>query len=209
MKTTPSFPAPDKRRRPGPARSQFSAAPTATAMVADPAIAALVEKVDPGKLSGWVNALALMPTRHSLSPQSVEAAKWLKDQFVGLGYADTLLQDFAIGSVTRHNVVCTKIGSVEPSRFILVGAHFDSRMSDLQNSNARAPGADDNASGTAALLELARLLHAVDVKCSVRLVAFSGKEQGLVGSTAYAENARAIGENIGLMINLDMIGHPH
>lgn len=180
----------------------------AVAKAADPAIAALVAQVDPARLSTSLNALSLIPTRHTLSPHNLEAAHWLRDQFIAIGYSDTLLQDYAIDGVTRHNVVCTKFGAAEPTKFILVGAHFDSRMSELADAHSRAPGADDNASGTAALLELARVLRGVDTRCSVRLVAFSGEEQGLLGSTAFAERAHAQGENIQLMINLDMIGHP-
>jgi Zn-dependent M28 family amino/carboxypeptidase len=118
------------------------------------------------------------------------------------------LHDFTIEGQTRHNVVCTKKGSTNPTNYILVGAHYDSRMSDLSDLSTKSPGADDNGSGSAALLELAHVFKSVDVPCSIRFVAFSGEEQGLIGSTAYAADVHSQGLGVRLMLNLDMIGHP-
>ena len=202
----PTFPIPDKRKR--PAAAEYTSPPPVAAKVADPAIVSLVSAVDAALLANSVKSLAHFPTRHSLSPHNVEAAKWLRDQFVALGYTDVALHDFTIGGVTRHNVVCTKHGSTNPTKYILVGAHYDSRMSDLSDITASAPGSDDNGSGSAALLELARVLKAVDTPCSIRFIAFSGEEQGLIGSTAYADSIHAVGLDVRLMINLDMIGFP-
>ena len=110
----PTYPAPDKRRRPPQARVAFAPAAAAAAVASDPVIAALVAQVDPARLADSVKSLALIPTRHSLSPHNVEAAKWLRDRFLALGYAAVSLQDFMLGDLTRHNVVCTKMGG--PSR---------------------------------------------------------------------------------------------
>src|SRR6185312_8776322 len=204
----PSYAAPDKRRRPPQPRVEFVRAAAAAATAPDPAVAALVAQVDPSRLAASVSSLAAFPTRHSLSPHNVEAARWLRSEFLGLGYDEVSLHDFTVGGVVRHNVVCTKTGAADPTTFILIGAHYDSRMSDLDDATAAAPGSDDDASGVTALLELARLLRPVSTGCSVQFLAFSGEEQGLVGSTAYAAAANAQGLNVRLMINLDMIGHP-
>lgn len=208
-RSTPRFAAPDKRRRPtASARVAYAPHPAVATKAADPSIAALVAKVDPAILANWVGELAHFPTRHSLSPHNVEAASWLKNQFAALGYPDTQLQDVVLSGQTRHNVVCTKPGTASTDEYVLIGAHYDSRMSNLADAAARAPGADDNATGTAGLLELARLLRPVDTRRSIRFAAFTGEEQGLLGSTAYADKAHAGAEKIRLMINLDMIGHP-
>ncbi len=81
-------------------------------------------------------------------------------------------------------------------------------MSNLIDSVSAAPGADDNASGVAALLEIARVLFSIDTTYSLRFAVFSGEEQGLKGSSAYATFANTNGIQIPLLINLDMIGHP-
>ena len=87
-------------------------------------------------------------------------------------------------------------------------AHYDSRMESLADATSRAPGADDNASGVAAVLEVARLLAGVDLTDTVHFVAFSGEEQGLWGSTEYAAQLAAAGTPVHRLVNLDMVGVP-
>jgi Zn-dependent M28 family amino/carboxypeptidase len=93
---------------------------------------------------------------------------------------------------------------------IIIGAHYDSRAKNINNTYARAPGADDNASGVSAVLELTRILSHLDLKYNLHFVLFSGEEQGLWGSKNYVKyldnNNRT--KNIDLYINFDMIGHP-
>jgi Zn-dependent M28 family amino/carboxypeptidase len=85
----------------------------------------------------------------------------------------------------------------------MISAHYDSRMEDIYNSTARAPGADDNASGVSALLEVARILSNFGLDHSLIFVLFSGEEQGKWGSTHYADH---IDKTDDLLINLDMVG---
>lgn len=82
---------------------------------------------------------------------------------------------------------------------ILIGAHFDTVPG--------SPGADDNATGIAVLLELARSIAAQPIRYPVRCVAFDLEEYGLVGSTAYAENLRQSGQSLRLMLSLEMLGY--
>ena len=93
---------------------------------------------------------------------------------------------------------------------IIIGAHYDSRAKNINNTYARAPGADDNASGVSAVLELSRILSHLDLKYNLQFVLFSGEEQGFWGSKNYVKyldnNNRT--KNIDLYINFDMIGHP-
>jgi Zn-dependent M28 family amino/carboxypeptidase len=79
-------------------------------------------------------------------------------------------------------------------------------MEDINNSTARAPGADDNASGVSALLEIARILSNVSLNHSIIFVLFSGEEQGKLGSTYYADYIDKTDVDLDLLINLDMIG---
>ncbi len=155
-----------------------------------------------------VDALVDFGTRHSLSETNVHTADWLADRFQAVGCDEVTLHDFRIGPRTRHNVVATIRGTDRPEEFVLVGAHYDSRNAQIADAEGLAPGANDNASGTAALLELARAMALDPPARSVRLLAFSGEEQGLLGSRAYAKTCRDENIAIVLMINLDMIGHP-
>ncbi|MFH5803966.1 M28 family metallopeptidase [Alienimonas sp. DA493] len=151
--------------------------------------------------------LTSFPTRHTLSAQNVEVARALREKFRAMGYEDVALEEFSVRRTTRFNVVATKRGETRPEEIVVLGAHFDSRNKDDADARGPAPGADDNASGTSAVLEIARQLANVPTARTVRFVLFSGEEQGLVGATAHAEALKAAGANVVLMANLDMIGH--
>lgn len=164
--------------------------------------------VSSDRLADDLAALVGFGTRHTLSDRNDRAADWLADRLRKAGCDEVGFHEFAIGPRTRRNVVATIHGSESPGEVVLVGAHYDSRNARLGDAEGEAPGAVDNASGTAALLEIARAVAADRPGRTVRLVAFSGEEQGLIGSRAYAKAAKDEGMNIVLMVNLDMIGHP-
>ncbi|MBU0641556.1 MAG: M28 family peptidase [Planctomycetes bacterium] len=106
------------------------------------------------------------------------------------------LEPFQYSSKTYHNVVGTKLGTLYPDQEYVIGAHYDS----VSN-----PGADDNASGTALVLEAARIISQYDSDYTIRFVAFSMEEVGLVGSEAYV-NAH-YGDDIIAMISADMVAY--
>jgi hypothetical protein len=165
---------------------------------------------DHDSLPGW-DALR---SRYSLSPQlDVERA------YVGQHFADLGLQveyhPFTMvgpdGSVQIFNVVATHPGVDAFSDDVcILCAHYDSTASRTLNWNWEtdpAPGADDNASGAAAVMEAARVLSQYEFSDTIRFIAFAGEEQGLWGSSAYAADAWAAGDDISAVINLDMIGY--
>jgi Peptidase family M28 len=204
-----SYAPPDKRQH--PPQRRVAGQPTSTGQRGtkqDSIIATAAALITAHDVERWITRLSEFPTRHTRSPHNAAAAQWLKAECEALGYADVTLHDFPIDGVQRSNVVCTKPGGSEPSRYVVVGAHYDSRAADLDDPSAAAPGADDNASGVAAMLGVARALASVDTHAAVRFIGFSGEEQGLVGSSAYAAFAADAGLDIPLMINLDMVGHP-
>ncbi len=203
----PVFPPPDKRKRPPEPRVPALLAAQARTAFSE-SIAALVAQVDQGRISGWISSLVNFPTRHTLSSYNVDAAEWLRGEFQALGYTDVVFHDFTYKRATRHNVICTKPGKTDPGKHLIVCAHYDSRTKKLVDASSPAPGADDNASGVAALLEIARVLFAVDTTYSIRFCAFTGEEQGFYGASAYAQLANSSGMQIPLLINLDMVGHP-
>lgn len=108
--------------------------------------------------------------------------------------------EFNFQSQTFSNLVLNLTG-LNGNKYppILIGAHYDSVVD--------TPGADDNATGIAVLLELARVFAAKPLRYPVRLVAFDLEEYGLVGSTAYANQLRERGESLRLAISLEMLGY--
>jgi len=110
----------------------------------------------------------------------------------------TSLDPFTYGGGTYYNVVSVLPGTTRPKDIYLVGAHYDS---------VGNPGADDNASGVAGVLEAARVLSQYDFGCTIAFIAFDAEEAGLRGSDAYAAAAKARGDNILGMLSLDMIAY--
>ena len=124
------------------------------------------------------------------------------------GYSATnevRFQDFSIpGAGAQRNVLCGPASFTRP--FVLVGAHYDSTS---ETASTLAPGADDNASGIAVLLEVAALLRGVALTRDVVFAAFGGEEQGLFGSAHCADVATSEHWPIELVVNLDMVGFPN
>lgn len=135
-----------------------------------------------------------------------QAADYIQDRFKVLGL-DVTLDPFTLGEYTIYNVVATLPGAgSDIEGYYVICAHYDS-ISDavFADPQAPAPGADDNASGTAAMLEAARVLSAHRFAHTIRFIAFAGEEQGLWGSRHYASEAAGRGDHILGVINLDMV----
>jgi hypothetical protein len=208
MTTPDTFPVPDKRVPPAPAVPRRVTARKWTGTLPDKYVATLVELVSPTRLEAAVEALAAFHTRHTFSSNIGPAADWIVGQFTAAGYADVVRRPWTREGHSADNVVCSKPGTSTSGRVVIVCAHYDSRMERLADATARAPGADDNASGVATMLEIARILHDVALRDTLRFVAFSGEEQGLWGSTAYANELAGAGVDVHRLINLDMVGRP-
>jgi hypothetical protein len=178
-------------------------------------IDSLLDQVNSTELEIWINNLSSFYTRHTKSDPIESVAYWLKNELQSVCNGKTYFHNFTqIDQGTKYNlrnIICDRHhGSAgsgnEP--YILVSAHYDSRMQDINQTNARAPGADDNASGVAAVLELARILSKLNLENNIQFVLFSGEEQGQWGSKAYVEYLQANNTKLDLVINLDMIGYP-
>lgn len=165
----------------------------------DPAIEAYVAQVDPARLEATTQHLQDYGSRLSSSPLGREAGDWIADQFRRSGLGDVSLHDY---NNWCDNVVAVQPGRTHPDEVYVLGAHYDS-----YSRSGVAPGADDNATGTAGVLETARILGTERFEATVIYIAFSGEEQGLVGSEAWATGAAARGLDIRGMVNLDMLGY--
>lgn len=209
------YPPPTRRQRKpadlvGIARSS-PAALAAKAAAADDQAVALAGAVSESGLRQSVEALAAFPTRHSASTHLPQVATFIGDRFRALGYDDVSTFPFTPDDVPLDlmNVVCRKPGASPAAPVRMVCAHFDSIMEEPNNSTARAPGANDNASGVAVMLELARLLQPVALPDGVLFLATSGEEQGLWGAMAYAAHVQNSATNLKFVLNLDEVGFPN
>jgi hypothetical protein len=170
--------------------------------------AGLLGQVSEANLKEYVKTLSAFHTRNTRSQTIHRVGDWLVERFRSFGYNSVKLNSYSEGGLQLNNVVCTK-PSTEPSgKVIIVGAHYDCRAEDLEDASVRAPGADDNATGVALLLEVARVLSMFKVKDELRFVAFSGEEQGLWGSEAYAQLVKDKNLDLRFFLNLDMVGFP-
>jgi len=130
------------------------------------------------------------------------AAGYIRGEFEALGYS-VAAQTYRVNDIDCDNLEVVIPGAAKPAEIILVGAHYD--------TVAGSPGADDNASGVAGVLELARLLRDARPARTVKLVAFVNEEPpfffwGEMGSKVYAQAARRRGDDIRLMLSLEMLG---
>lgn len=168
----------------------------------DPFVVGLLDEVNSTNIIADIQHLEDYGTRNAYVPESVEAQNWLKDQFEDLGLS-VELQDFTMPSgPASDNVIATQVGTKYPEEYVVLGSHYDS-----YSYSGLAPGADDNASGTAGILEIARILSQHEFDRTIIFCNFSGEEYGLYGSGAYADRCAQQGMNILGYFNMDMIGY--
>ncbi len=141
-------------------------------------------------------------SRYTYAPELAIERDYIRSRMEALGL-DVRYQNFSHGGVWLDNIEGTLPGWGSDGEIVYIAcAHYDSVSNDRYNA---APGADDNASGTAAVLEIARVLSAYRFQHTLRFVTFSAEEQGLIGSYYYAAEASSTGTAIGGVINLDMV----
>ena len=126
-----------------------------------------------------------------------QAAQYVEREFLKVGL-DVKEDHFQWEGKIYKNIVAEKKGMNSPHSVFILGAHYDT----IPDS----PGADDNASGIAVILEVARNIQAVPLDSTVRLIAFSLEEYNYIGSTHYVEKLKKGGERIIGMISLEMVG---
>ncbi len=145
------------------------------------------------------------PSRHTLSRGCDLAANYLSGMLVGAGWRSSTPTYKAPGGKDCYNVVA-ELGPKNPRSTVIFCAHFDSRQERMNLPDAPAPGADDNATGVAALLEIALLVRKLPLKDRVVIALFSGEEQGFWGSTAFSKVVQK--PPIRFVFNLDQVGYP-
>lgn len=193
----------------------------------DEKIAAMVKEISADNIKKSIEKLASFGTRHSLSDtisntRGIGAARrWVASEFkrhtpASNGRLQVVLDPFTVAAdgrripetVVMKNVMGTLKGT-DPNndRIFIISAHLDSRASDVMDAEIDAPGANDDASGVAALMELVRIMSKQEFPATIVFVAVSGEEQGLYGAQHLADKAKQQNWNVVAMLNNDMISN--
>ncbi len=173
----------------------------------DAAVKALVDLASEEGLEASVQELVAFPTRHSTSAGFTKASTLVRKKLTDLGYK-TRLQTITVNGKKSRNVIADKAGlGPKPRGMVLATAHLDS-VNLQDGAAAPAPGADDNGSGSAGVLEIALAFAQHRGVHDLRLILFGGEEQGLFGSTQYVASLKpAERARIRAVVNMDMIAN--
>lgn len=192
--------------------------------VPDPEIAKMVKEVSAKNIEATIRKLVSFGTRNTLSEQDnpargIGAARdWIYGEFQKFSAAcgnclvvekQSFLQPKANRvpePTTLTNVVATLKGTTDPGRVYVVSGHYDSMCSSPIDAKCDAPGANDDASGTATVIELARVMSKRKFDATIVFITVPGEEQGLLGATHFAEQAKQTAMNIEAMFTNDIVG---
>lgn len=190
----------------------------------DARLRAIIAPVSAAKLRAGVAALVGFGTRHTLSSQTAPkrgigaALSWGEGEFgrysaacggcLVTARASTIVQGERIPLPTKlTDVIAIQRGTDRPNDVVIITGHIDSRVTDAMNADAFEPGANDDGSGSAAVLETARVLSKHKFPGTIVYALLSGEEQGLYGGKLLAEYAKAEGWNVIANFNNDIIGN--
>ncbi len=190
-----------------------------------PLIAELAAAPSAARIEADIRRLAGFGTRHTLSDTESDtrgigaARRWIEDEFNRISAeCGGCLEVFTVSGFVEGeervpdrteivNVVALQRGTLDPDRIIAMSGDIDSRVSDVMNFTDDSPGANDNASGVAGVLEAARILSRHEFAGTIGYFALSGEEQGLYGGEILAAYALEQGWNVAGVLNNDMIGN--
>jgi len=179
--------------------------------------------VSEARLRADIEALVGFGTRHTLSAQDDRARgigaarRWAEAQFreaskacgdcLEIALPETMVSGDRIPEPARIvDVIAIQRGTERPDEVVIVQGHIDSRVSDVMDANSDAPGANDNASGTALVLEAARVLSRQTYPATIVYAVLSGEEQGLFGGKLLADYAAQQGWTVKAVLNNDIVG---
>jgi len=170
------------------------------------AIQESLSKISADSIKNYMQSLEDIGTRYTYAENRKKVAEWIAAKFQSFGYGQVYLENFNLYEqdnynqfTDQYNVVCLRPGDEDFQ--IVVGAHHDAVKV--------SPGADDNASGTAGVLELARVMNLAQVQTrfTIKFATFAAEEVGLLGSSYSAHESLFMGDSIALMLNMDMISN--
>jgi hypothetical protein len=195
----------------------------------DPEIDAMVKEISADSLRSYIAQMVRFGTRHTLSTTSDRqrgigaAREWVVQRFKQFGKESggrltAFVDTTTLPADGRRIDARTSLGNAmailrgtdtADKRIYMISGHLDSRVTDVMNRTAEAPGANDDGSGVAAVMECARILSKRSFPATIVFVAFSGEEQGLLGAAYLANRAKREGWNIDALLNNDIMGSNH
>ena len=194
-------------------------------VIRNPEIQQLVQQVNVDSLKKYTEKLASFHSRHTLNTDAkngmIAAQNYVKAKFTEFaskskGRMTANIEEFVVPGDGRRIVADAKVGNViarlagtnpNDPRIIVISGHLDSRNKDVMDAAGAAPGANDDGSGVALVLELARILASTEFPATLLFVAFTGEEQGLKGATYLADKAKAESWKIEAVLNNDIVGN--
>ncbi len=191
-----------------------------------PLLRQIAADVRPGELHATIARLVGFGTRHTLSDTTSEvrgigaARRWVKARFETIGAAcggclttltptDVVSGDRIPKPTEIMDVLAVQRGTTDPGRVVIISGHLDSRVTDIMNSTSDAPGANDDGSGVAAVIEAARVLSHHRFAATIVYAVLQGEEQNLYGGALLAKTAQAQGWKVEADLNNDIIGNTH
>ena len=198
--------------------------PALSRQAPDPALRAMLREIDPARIKATILKLVSFGTRNTLSSQTDPvrgigaATNWVFDQMQASAAASggrmTVQKQSFVQPVsstipvptTITNVIATLKGTASPERFYVITGHLDSRVTDVLNFTSDAPGADDDGSGVAVVLELVRVFATHQFPGTLVLATVAGEEQGIFGSAHMAAQMKAAGNDVQGMFSNDIVG---
>lgn len=189
-------------------------------------IADMVNDVNPDSLKSYINSLVAFGTRSTIGETNNKKAgigaarNWVVAKFIQFAkqsdgrlttYLDTITykadkRRVDVNISLGNSVAVLKGTDKNDTRIFIISGHMDSRVTDIMNQKSNAPGANDDGSGVAAVLESARIMSKHAFPATIIFVAVSGEEQGLLGSTFMADKAKKENWNIEAVLNNDIVG---
>ena len=177
----------------------------------NPQIRALMDSVSLDSIKAYIEHLCSYHNRRYDSRYIWEVQDWLVSRYQQMNVDTVILHDFPVPESdieTADNILAVQWGTKTPQEFVICGAHYDSWNSDGTDPDTiRSPGADDNASGVAGIMETARLLSHYTFDRTIIYANWCAEEIGLIGSAAYAADCAAQNLDIVGYFNLDMTGY--
>ena len=175
----------------------------------DSKVEEILNQVDVNNIENYVNSFTSFINRRCDGSHIYYVKDWLVSQYSSFGYNDIQLHDFDVVN-TAPNVLAVQIGKTKPDEIIICGAHYDSWViaeEPYDVDTLRSPGADDNATGVAGILETARILRNFEFERTIIYANWNAEEIGLIGSEEYAKQCRKDSLDIVAYFNLDMTGY--
>ncbi len=164
----------------------------------NPYYASIVSSVEYDSVETYLTEFSSLGIKEIGTSALDDTRDWILDKYTSWGYTNIQRDSFLYSGYDAENIIITKTGSVYPNTYLIIDGHYDTR---------NGVGSNDNGSGTAIILEMARIFKDLETEYSVKFIHFSAEEDGLIGSQHYVDNT-VVPENLDILLvyNIDEVG---